>query len=84
MFSALILNVRAGLATRLLNANVIQMSRNGYKSSISLEKLYPKSKHDYLTQAEINSTDNLEKFNGFIPIGKNKQLKSFSKIEEHV
>lgn len=75
MFSALLLNIRAGLATRLLNANVIQISRNGYKSSISLDKLYPKSKHDYLTQAEINSADNLEKFNGFIPIGKVKKTK---------
>ena len=72
MFSALILNVRAGLASRtpLLNANVIQIARHGYKSSISLDKLYPKSKHDYLSQAEINPADSLEKFNGFIPIGK--------------
>lgn len=54
---------------QLLAVNAFQAARNGYKSSISLDKLYPKSQQDHLTPPRIPQVDGQERFTGFIPIG---------------
>ncbi|CAF0788564.1 unnamed protein product [Brachionus calyciflorus] len=53
----------------LINRSVTTIVQNGYKSSISLDKLYPKSNHDILAKPNLNLESN-ENFTGFIPIDK--------------
>lgn len=77
MFSTL-LNLRNALVASskpLVNRAFIQ--NVGYKSSISLDKLYPKSNHDPLAKPDLAFLDNKEKFSGFIPIGMRICLKYY-------
>lgn len=41
------------LLSKCFSEKVSLTLRNGYKSSISLEKLYPKSSLDYLSKAQV-------------------------------
>ena len=58
------------IASRLftLNRSLIHITQSGYKSSISLDKLYPKSDFNLLAKPNLNLDSN-ESFSGYIPIG---------------
>ena len=55
---------------KLLTNNILINVRNGYKSSISLEKLYPKTSLDILAKPELKLKNSEEEFSGFIPMDK--------------
>lgn len=55
---------------KLLTNSMLVAVRNSYKSSISLEKLYPKSSLDILAKSDIKLNNNDEEFSGFIPMDK--------------
>lgn len=73
MFSLLFKNPATFIANRgLINsAKSIQIVlQNGYKSSISLDKLYPKSNLNHIGKPDLSGiVGNQEKFTGYIPIG---------------
>lgn len=60
------LSILSRLST--LNRTLVQISQNGYKSSISLDKLYPKSNLDTLAKPDIQ-LESKESFSGYIPMG---------------
>ena len=67
------------LVSKLSNFNAVLIKRsvttivqNGYKSSISLDKLYPKSNQDILAKPNLK-LDSTENFSGYIPIGNLKK-----------
>lgn len=56
---------------RLINTNSIgNIIRNSYKSSISLDNLYPKTQLNPLEKPSLNFELTDQKFSGFIPISK--------------
>lgn len=61
------------LFSKNISQAVVKVLRNGYKSSISLDKLYPKSDLDTLSKPVIEQQTT--EFNGYIPIGNHPQLK---------
>jgi protein subunit release factor B len=63
---------------KLVTNSMMVAIRNSYKSSISLEKLYPKSSLDILEKPEIKINNNDEEFSGFIPIEKIQITKTSS------
>ena len=58
---------------RVLTNKFLYTIRNGYKSSISLDKLYPKTNLDILAKPDVkflSNSNNDEAFSGYIPMDK--------------
>jgi hypothetical protein len=55
--------------SKLISNQVLLNLRNGYKSSISLDKLYPKSSNALNSLASPELKVDSETFSGYIPIG---------------
>jgi hypothetical protein len=55
--------------SKLISNQVLLNLRNGYKSSISLDKLYPKSANALNNLASPEVKIDSENFSGYIPIG---------------
>jgi hypothetical protein len=54
----------------LNNKSILNLIRNGYKSSISLDNLYPKTQLNSLEKSSLKLESSDEKFSGYIPISK--------------
>lgn len=62
------------LFSKNISQTVVKVLRNGYKSSISLDNLYPKSDLDTLSKPVIEQ--HTAEFNGYIPIGNHPTLRN--------
>ena len=64
--------------SKVVTNTVLYTLRNSYKSSICLEKLYPKSNLDVLAKPDIKLDSDDETFTGYIPMDKIQITKSNS------
>ncbi len=63
------LSTKFSLTRAFLNSRILSQLYSTYKSSISLDKLYPSSNLDLTAKLSKFTNDNDEQFSGYIPIG---------------